>query len=132
MLLTIICSFKSGYNTVMADNDKCLSVMAELVRLVFEDMPKEDAMEYVSKYMTSSGSDSYKTYSNSAKRSIEKTIGECDDAFHFLFDNNETIGKRPLRSMNIDVNNIELPQELAHLAQQMPDGREILYLLKDE
>ena len=80
----------------------------------------------------SGSSDSYKTYSNFAKQSIEKAIGECDDAFHFLFDNNETIGKRPLRSMNIDVNDIELPQELAHLAQQMPDGRKILYLLKDE
>ena len=34
--------------------------------------------------------------------------------------------------VNIDVNDIELPQELAHLAQQMPDGRKILYLLKDE
>ena len=135
MLLTIICSFKSGYNTVMALDANCRSVMAELVRLVFEDKPKEDAKEYVSKYMTSpksGSSDSYKTYSNFAKQSIEKAIGECDDAFHFLFDNNETIGKRPLRSMNIDVNDIELPQELAHLAQQMPDGRKILYSLKDE
>ena len=79
-----------------------------------------------------SGSDSYKTYSNFAKQSIVDAIGEYDVAIHFLFDNNETIGKRPLRSMNINVNDIVLPKELMHLTQQMPDRKDILYSLEDE
>ena len=134
MLLTIICSFKSGYNTVMALDTTCRSVMAELVRLVFRRVSERAALEYVWKYMSSpkSGSDSYKTYSNFAKQSIVDAIGEYDVAIHFLFDNNETIGKRPLRSMNINVNDIVLPKELMLLAQQMPDGKDILYSLEDE
>ena len=134
MLLTIICSFKSGYNTVMALDTTCRSVMAELVRLVFTHVSERAALEYVWKYMSSpkSGSDSYKTYSNFAKQSIVDAIGEYDVAIHFLFDNNETIGKRPLRSMNINVNDIVLPKELMLLAQQMPDGKDILYSLEDE
>jgi TPR repeat protein len=134
LLLTIICSFKSGYNTVMALDTTCRSVMAELVRLVFRRVSEGAALEYVWKYMTSpkTGTDSYKTYSNFAKQSIVDAIGEYDDAIHFLFDNNETIGKRPLRSMNIDVNDIVLPKELRLLSQQMPDGKEILYSLEDE
>ena len=134
MLLTIICSFKSGYNTVMALDATCRSIMAELVKLVFRRVSEAAALEYVWKYMTSpkTGTDSYKTYSNFAKQSIVDAIGEYDDAIHFLFDNNETIGKRPLRSMNIDVNDIVLPKELMLLAQQMPDGKEILYSLEDE
>lgn len=134
MLLTIICSFKSGYNTVMALDATCRSVMAELVKLVFRRVSEGAALEYVWKYMTSpkTGTDSYKTYSNFAKQSIVDAIGEYDDAIHFLFDNNETIGKRPLRSMNIDVNDIVLPKELILLTQQMPDGKEILYSLGDE
>lgn len=134
MLLTIICSFKSGYNTVMALDATCRSVMAELVKLVFRRVSEGAALEYVWKYMTSpkTGTDSYKTYSNFAKQSIVDAIGEYDDAIHFLFDNNETIGKRPLRSMNINVNDIVLPKELMLLAQQMPDGKDILYSLEDE
>ena len=134
MLLTIICSFKSGYNTVMALDATCRSIMAELVKLVFRRVSEGAALEYVWKYMTSpkTGTDSYKTYSNFAKQSIVDAIGEYDDAIHFLFDNNETIGKRPLRSMNIDVNDIVLPKELILLTQQMPDGKEILYSLEDE
>ena len=34
--------------------------------------------------------------------------------------------------MNLDVNDIELPPELQRLAQQMPDGRNLLYSLEDE
>ena len=108
--------------------------MAELVRLVLGRMTESAAIDYVWKYMTSpkQGADTYKTYSNFAKQSIVTAIGEYDDTIHFLFDNNETIGKRPLRSMNIDVNDIMLPKELMLLAQQMPDGKSILYSLEDE
>ena len=63
---------------------------------------------------------------------IKSAISEFDDAIYFLFDNNETIGRRPLRSMNLDVDNIELPKELMQLAERMPDGKEILYSLEDE
>lgn len=34
--------------------------------------------------------------------------------------------------MNLDAKDIELPPELLRLAQQMPDGKEILYSLEDE
>ena len=134
LLLTIICSYKSGYTTLMTLDPSCRKVMAELVRLVLGRMTESAAIDYTWKYMTSpqQGADSYKTYSNFAKQSIVAAIGEHDDAIHFLFDNNETIGRHPLRSMNIDVNDIELPQELMRLAQQMPDGKSILYSLEDE
>jgi hypothetical protein len=78
------------------------------------------------------GTNFYKQYSNDAKKAIDRAISEYDDAIHYLFDNNEKIGKRPLRSMNLDAKNIELPPELLRLAQQMPDGKEILYSLEDE
>lgn len=134
ILLTIICSYKSGYTTLMTLDHTSRSVMAELVKLVFRRVSDEAAIDYVEKFMSSpkSGSDSYKTYSNFAKQSIVDAIGEYDVAIHFLFDNNETIGKRPLRSMNINVNDIVLPKELMLLAQQMPDGKDILYSLEDE
>ena len=134
LLLTIICSFKSGYSTVMALDKTCRSVMAELVRLVLGYRSEAKAIDYVWKYMDSSrnGTNFYKQYSNDAKKSIDRAISEYDDAIHFLFDNNETIGKRPLRSMNLDAKDIELPPELLRLAQQMPDGKEILYSLEDE
>ena len=71
--------------------------------------------------------DYYKQYSNLAKREIVNAIGDNDDAIHFLFDNNDAVGRRPLRSMNLDVNEISLPQDLLQLANDMPDGRKILY-----
>ena len=134
LLLTIICSYKSGYTTLMTLDPSCRKVMAELVKLVLGRMTEHAAIDYVWKYMTNpiQGTDSYKTYSNFAKQSIVAAIGEYDDAIHFLFDNNETVGKHPLRSMNIAVNDIELPQELIRLAHQMPDGKSILYSLEDE
>ena len=134
LLLTIICSFKSGYSTVMALDKTCRSVMAELVRLVLGYRSEAKAIDYVWKYMDSSrnGTNFYKQYSNDAKKSIDRAISEYDDAIHLLFDNNETIGKRPLSSMNLDAKDIELPPELLRLAQQMPDGKEILYSLEDE
>ena len=134
LLLTIICSFKSGYNTLMTLDKTCRSVMTDLVKLVFGYRSEDKAIDYVWKYMDSpqDGTNFYKQYSNMAIKTIDKAIGEYDNADHFLFDNNETIGKRPLRSMNLDVNDIELPPELQRLAQQMPDGRNLLYSLEDE
>lgn len=134
VLLTIICSFKSGYTTVMALHPTCRQVMGRLASLVLGKMSEAAAKDYALEYMTSprNGSDSYKMYSNLAKRSIRDAIAEYDDAIHFLFDNRETIGRHPLRSMNIDANDIELPRELAELANAMPDGKNILYSLEDE
>ena len=133
-LLTIICSFKSGYNTLMTLDKTCRSVMTDLVKLVFGYRSEAKAIDYVWKYMDSpqGGTNFYKQYSNIAKNTIDNAIGEYDDANKFLFYNNETIGKRPLRSMNLDVNDIELPPELLRLAQQMPDARNLLYSLEDE
>ena len=134
LLLTIICSFKSGYSTIMTLDKTCCSVMVELVKLVLGYRSEAKAIDYVWKYMDSSrnGTNFYKQYSNDAKKAIDRAISEYDDAIHYLFDNNEKIGKRPLRSMNLDAKNIELPPELLRLAQQMPDGKEILYSLEDE
>lgn len=134
ILLTIICSYKSGYTTLMTLDHTSRSVMAELVKLVFRRVSDAAAFDYIEKYMASpqKGTDSYKTYSKQAKLAIKSAISEFDDAIYFLFDNNETIGRRPLRSMNLDVDNIELPKELMQLAERMPDGKEILYSLEDE
>ena len=133
LLLTIICSYKSGYTTVMTLDTTCRSVMLALVKLVL-GISEEKGKEYISKYMTSPqrGTDNYKIYSNDVKRSIKSAIGEYDEVTHFLFDNKENIGRRPLRSMNLSPQNIELPEELRKLAGQMPDGKKILYSLEDE
>lgn len=134
LLLTIICSYKSGYTTLMTLDYTSRAVMAEFVKQVFGYRSDAKAIDYVEKFMTSpqKGTDLYKTYSNQAKIDIKKAIGEFDDAIHFLFDNNEKIGRRPLRSMNLDVDDIELPKELMQLAEHMPDGRSLLYSLEDE
>lgn len=134
LLLTIICSYKSGYTPLMTLDRASRSVMTTLVKLVFRRVSDPKAIDYMEKYMVSpqKGSDSYKSYSNQAKMAIVTAIGELDDAIHFLFDNNEKIGRRPLRSMNLDFADIELPEELAKLAERMPDGKELLYSLEDE
>ena len=134
ILLTIICSYKSGYTTLMTLDKTCRSVMTELVKLVLGYRSEAKAIDYVWKYMDSpqEGTNSYKLYSNQAKTAIKSTIGEYDEAIHYLFDNNETVGKRPLRSMNLDVDDIELPKELMQLAERMPDGKGLLYSLEDE
>ena len=134
LLLTIICSFKSGYNTVMTLDKTCQKIMAELVRLVLVRKTEAAAIKYIRKYMDNpkKGYNPYKTYSKDAKQTIEDAIGEYDEPMNFLFDNNKKIGKLYLRSMNLDFNDIELPHELMQLAIQMPDGKDILYSLEDE
>ena len=134
LLLTIICSYKSGYTTLMTLDPTCRAVMMQLVKQVFRRVSDAEALDFMEKFMVSPryGTDLYKKYSRDAKNSIESTIGEFDDATHFLFGNNEKIGRRPLRSMNLDVNNIELPNDLMLLAERMPDGKELLYSLEDE
>jgi hypothetical protein len=134
LLLAIICSYKSGYNTVMTLDRTCRAVMVDLVRAVLGDMSDEQAISYVEKYMASPkcGTDSYKLYSKSAKEAIESAVGESDEPDYYLFGNNETVGRRPLRTMNLDVHFIDLPEELMQLATRMPDGRKMLYSLEDE
>ena len=134
LLLAIICSYKSGYNTVMTLDRTCRAVMVDLVRAVLGDMSDEQAISYVEKYMASPkcGTDSYKLYSKSAKEAIESAVGESDEHNCYLFGNNETVSRRPLRTMNLDVHFIDLPEELMQLATRMPDGRRMLYSLEDE
>ena len=134
LLLTIICSYKSGYTTLMTLDKTCRSIMTELVKLVLGYRSEAKAIDYVWKYMDSpqEGTNSYKRYSNDAKIVIKSTIGGYDETIHYLFDNKERVGKRPLRSMNLDVDDIELPEELMQLAERMPDGKELLYSIEDE
>ena len=133
-LLTIICSYKSGYNTAMIVDPDCQAVMAKLVKLALPRMSDAAADDYTLKYMTDprQGTDNYKIYSNLAKKSIDKAVGQNDDAFYFLFDNNKTIGRFRLRTMNLDVNEIEIPAELRELARLMPDAKNLFYSVDNE
>ncbi len=76
----------------------------------------------------------YRTYSNTAKNEIKKSIGMKDDVVCCLFDNfqYEDTGRTNFRRMLIDVRDIILPSELLRLADQMPDARnlsqEVTYL----
>lgn len=132
LLLTIVCSYKSGYNTVMTLDKQCRAVMAKLVMLVLGLKPQA-AVGYIDKFMANSksGTDSYKTYSNYAKIAVKSAVEYMDDANHFLFDNNKTIGQRSLRTMNIHPSDIELPPELSQLADEMPDAEPILLDMVD-
>ena len=138
MLLAIICSYKSGYNTLMTLDRSCRTVMKRLISMGLGLMSNDELDNYIYQFMgepkgkTKVKTDYYKQYSNLAKREIVNAIGDNDDAIHFLFDNNDAVGRRPLRSMNLDVNEISLPQDLLQLANDMPDGRKILYDYENE
>ena len=66
------------------------------------------------------------------KKSIGKAVGQNDDAIFFLFDNNKTIGRFRLRTMNLDVSEIEIPAELKELAKLMPDAKNLFYSVDNE
>ena len=125
VLLTIICSYKNGYSTMMAKSERCKPVLAELIRLVFGDMSDKDVEKYIKYYLCGDDTNDYKQYSNLAKISMKKTVGNEDDVFYFLFDNNKKYGNRLFRTMNLGVADIELPEELARLAEIMPNGWEL-------
>lgn len=131
-LLTIVCSFKSGYTTMMATDKDCRPILKELVQLVHGsgisnlDNYVEDMMGYEKEKEKKRNEDYYKQYSNKAKNVIKEAVGSRDEADIFLFNNNEKIGRRPLRSMNLDPQNIDLPPELMDLAIRMPDALSVV------
>ena len=126
-LLTIICSYKSGYTTMMAADKSCRPILKELVQLVYGsrisnlDDYVEGMMGY-KKEVEKKNVDYYKQYSNMTKNVIKQAVGVRDDAYYFLFDNVRTAGRKILRRINLDPQNIEIPQELMDLAIRMPDA----------
>lgn len=134
LILTIICSMKSGYTTMMAVNRECRPVLKALVKLVNGnnvsnlDRYVEEMMGYEKEETKKLNEDYYKQYSKKAKDAINAAVGVRDDAIYFLFENTRTIGRKNLRHMIIDRENITLPQELSELAARMPDAMDVLQI----
>ena len=132
-LLTIICSMKSGYSTMMAKNPECREVMRELMRLVKGEGGSDNYLNsLIEQYMwydsATPNKNCYKTYSNTTKTEIRKAVCPQDEEWFYLFDN-RPVGKRQnLRVMNLEPQFIELPDELQALAERMPDALEVLQL----
>ena len=131
-LLTIICSYKSGYTTMMAKSDACRPVLKELVRLVRGsqitnlDDYVEGFMGYEKDEAIKKNEDYYKQYSNLAKVAVKKSVGLRDDVIYFLFDNYRIAGRKFVRRIVLDPQYIDIPQELMNLANRMPDAIDIL------
>lgn len=131
-LLTIICSYKSGYSTMMAADKDCRPILRELVQLVNgsrisnPDDYIEGMMCFERDEEKKKNEDYYKQYSNMTKNVIKKAIGVRDDAYYFLFENVRTTGRKILRHINLDSQNIEIPQELMDLAVRMPDALDVV------
>ena len=131
-LLTIICSYKSGYSTMMAADKGCRPILKELVQLVNGsrisnlDDYVEGMMGYERDAEKKKNEDYYKQYSNMTKNVIKKAVGVRDDAYYFLFENVKTSGRKLLRRINLDPQNIEIPQELMDLAVRMPDAIDVM------
>ena len=131
-ILTIICSYKSGYTTMMAADKDCRPVLKELVQLVHGsrinnlDGYVEGMMGYENEEGRKKNEDYYKQYSNKTKRAIKEAVGVCDDAYYFLFKNIRTTGRKILRRLNLDPQDIEIPHELMNLVVRMPDALEVM------
>ena len=131
-LLTIICSYKSGYTTMMTKSDDCRPVLKELASL-YRERKILDLDDYVDGFMgyeavevLKKNEDYYKQYSYLATKAIKDAVGTNDDPIFYLFDNVVLGNWRVLRRMLIDVKDIELPAELKDLADRMPDAMGIL------
>lgn len=131
-LLTIICSYKSGYTTMMTKSDDCRPVLKELASL-YRERKILDLDDYVDGFMgyeavevLKKNEDYYKQYSYLATKAIKDAVGTNDDPIFYLFDNVVLGNRRVLRRMLIDVKDIELPAELKDLADRMPDAMGIL------
>ena len=130
-LLTLICSYKSGYTTMMAKSESCRPLLKELARLVCGSHV-QDFDDYVEAYMSyekdeanKKNEDYYKKYSNDAKVALKKSLDVYDDTDCFLF-NIHRVGKKILRRSNLDFQYIELPPELMELAINMPDAMDVI------
>ena len=131
MLLTIICSYKSGYCTVMAKDKQCKPLLMELVRLANNQVTNlaycvEAFMGYEKEEADKKNEDYYKQYSNIAKKTMKEAIGHRDDAIFFLFDNDRVDGRKYVRRTVLDPQDIELPPELMDLAIRMPDAMDVI------
>ena len=131
-LLTIICSYKSGYTTMMAKSDACRPMLKELVRLVrgnqISDLDKyvDGFMGYEKDEDMKKNEDYYKQYSNMAKTAVKNAVGVRDNAIYFLFDNYRVAGRKFIRRTVLDPQDIEIPQELMDIANRMPDAYDVL------
>lgn len=131
MLLTIICSYKSGYCTVMAKDKQCKPLLMELARLTNNQVTNlayyvEAFMGYEKEEVDKKNEDYYKQYSNIAKKTMKEAIGHRDDAIFFLFDNDRIDGRKYVRRTVLDPQDIELPPELMDLAIRMPDAMNVI------
>ena len=127
-LLAVICSYKSGYTTLMAKSKDCRPILKEFVLLVCGDSVG-NLDYYIDCYMISGSGQNenkYRQYSNIAKRTIRDAIGTKDEVLFFLFNNRLVLGKQNLRQTILDSQYIEIPQELISIAQRMPDALDIL------
>lgn len=125
-ILTIICSYKSGYTTKMAKSNTCRPFLKELVRLTY-GKPIDNIDDYIDGYLHLAGKNEnyYKQYSNKTKTEICKAIGTNDEVIYYLFDQ-EMVNRQFLRQMILPPEYIELPQELKDLAFRMPDALKVL------
>ena len=131
-LLTVICSYKSGYTTKMAKNEACRPVLKELVQLV-NSQSVDDPNKFIDEFMyyttdkeKQRNEDYYKQYSKIAIKTIKESIENKDDFCDFLFYNISVTGRQKLRRIRLDPQFIEMPLELKELADRMPDAHEVL------
>ena len=76
--------------------------------------------------------DYYSLYFNTAKSVIKKSINTHDDATLFLFNNHRVTGRKIIKRMQLDPQNIELPPELMDLAKRMPDAEDVMHLVDNQ
>lgn len=131
-LLTIICSYKNGYTTMMTADKDCRPILKELAHLVNGnrisnlDDYVEGLMGYEKDEEKKKNEDYYKQYSNMTKNVIKKAVGARDDAYYYLFKNDRISGRKILRRIILDTQNIDIPHELMHLAVRMPDALDVV------
>jgi hypothetical protein len=131
-LLTIICSYKSGYTTMMAKSDACRPILKELVQMVLgrkvTDLDRyiDGFFGYEQDPVMKKTEDYYKQYSNTAKTDVKKAIGLRDNPMKFLFDSHRVAGRKFVRRTVLDPQDITIPQELMELANRMPDAMGVL------
>lgn len=114
-----------------ADKD-CRPILKELAHLVNGnrisnlDDYVEGLMGYEKDEEKKKNEDYYKQYSNMTKNVIKKAVGARDDAYYYLFKNDRISGRKILRRIILDTQNIDIPHELMHLAVRMPDALDVV------
>lgn len=123
---------------MMAKDDSCKPLLMELARLV-NGKRIINLENYVDEYMyyekdeaKKKNEDYYTQYFNTAKSVIKKSINTHDDATLFLFNNHRVTGRKIIKRMQLDPQNIELPPELMDLAKRMPDAEDVMHLVDNQ